>query len=174
MGAAPEPFSIATVALEAGARIGICRMPGRSGDLAGDVAHIAHWGAACVVSMAQGDEMICNGAAGLSGALAGQDVDWLAFPILDFGIPEADGTQWLPLGTELHQRLDRGEALLLHCMGGLGRSGMVAMRLMVERGMAADAALKAIRQVRPGAVETAEQAQWAAAGAARHSGGSKR
>jgi len=45
-----------------------------------------------------------------------------------------------------------------HCYGGKGRSGMVLLRLMVERGLDPDQALQDLRRVRPGAVET--QAQW--------------
>jgi hypothetical protein len=171
--AAPVPFSIATIALVDGARIGICRMPGRSGDLASDVVRIAQWGAACVVSMTETDEMVAKGAAGLSAVLLAHNLDWRHFPIRDFGAPEADDRRWLPLSAELHQYLDRDEGVLLHCMGGLGRSGMVAMRLMVERGIAAQAALEAVRQVRPGAVETDAQAQWAATGIDRQYRGLK-
>ena len=41
------------------------------------------------------------------------------------------------------------------------RSGMIALRLMVERGADPDEALKRLRAVRPGAVETDEQRLWA-------------
>ena len=38
-----ERFRIDELNLEGGARIGICRLPGRSGDLEGDLAMIRHW-----------------------------------------------------------------------------------------------------------------------------------
>ena len=60
--------------------------------------------------------------------------------------------------------LARGEGLLLHCRGGQGRSGMIALRLLVERGEAPDAGLTRLRQARPGAVETAAQLAWASGG----------
>jgi hypothetical protein len=41
---------------------------------------------------------------------------------------------------------------------------MIALRLMVERGEPAEAALARLRAARPGAVETAEQLAWAQAG----------
>ena len=44
--------------------------------------------------------------------------------------------------------------VLIHCMGGCGRSGMAALRLMIEAGEAPGAALERLRAVRPCAVET--------------------
>jgi protein-tyrosine phosphatase len=51
-------------------------------------------------------------------------------------------------------------------MGGCGRSGTAALRLMVEAGENPKAALQRLRAVRPCAVETPEQFQWAAGGGA--------
>ena len=153
------PFSIATLALEKGARIGLCRMPGRTGDLSGDVAVLAQWNPRLVVSMTELVEMqVCA----LEAALAKRGIGWVHFPIRDFGAPETSDKRWSPLATHLHHALNAGEGVLLHCMGGLGRSGMIAMRLMVERGAKPAEALTALRAARPGAVETKAQESWAA------------
>jgi len=45
----------------------------------------------------------------------------------------------------------------VHCRGGLGRSGMIAARMLVELGTPADEAIARVRSARPGAVETSEQ-----------------
>ena len=156
-----EPFAIFTVTLENGAHIGISRLPGRGGDLTGDVAQIAQWGAACVVSMTDDEEMTRKGGAGLSAALAVHGIVWRVFAVRDYGAPHEADMRWPPISGEVHQLLDQGKAVLLHCAGGQGRSGMVAMRLMCERGMSPQQALEAIRAVRPGAVETIEQENWA-------------
>jgi Cyclin-dependent kinase inhibitor 3 (CDKN3) len=158
-----EPFAIATLALPDGGRIGLCRLPGRSGDLSGDVAAIRNWKPAIVVSMTEADEMLASGAADLSALLASSCILWRHFPVADYGIPEtAMLPQWATLSAALHARLDAGEGVLLHCMGGLGRSGMIALRLLVERGEGGDVALARIRTVRPGAVETEAQGEWGA------------
>ena len=49
--------------------------------------------------------------------------------------------------------------MVFHCRGELGRSGMIAARLLVELGWAPDKAIAAIRHVRPGAIETRSQEQ---------------
>jgi ADP-ribosyl-[dinitrogen reductase] hydrolase len=43
---------------------------------------------------------------------------------------------------------------------GLGRAGMAAARLLIELGMNSDAAITAVRQVRPGAIETPGQVRY--------------
>lgn len=159
MNDAIEPFTIATIAAGPG-RIGIARLPGRSGDIAGDIAAIRHWGAQLVLSMTESAEMAAGGACELAQQLAACDIVHRHFPICDFGAPEHKDGRWPALSRDLHARLDTGEAVLLHCMGGKGRSGMVALRLLTERGMDPDAALQLIRRVRQGAVETPEQELW--------------
>ncbi len=154
-----EPFAIADLPCATG-RLGIARLPGRAGDLAGDVAAIAGWGARLVLSMTELDEMAAHGAAGLAALLAARGIGHAMFPIPDFGTPGSDA-EWASLSRDLHRRLAAGERILLHCMGGKGRSGMVAMRLLVEQGVAADEALARVRRARPGAVETDAQAAWA-------------
>jgi protein-tyrosine phosphatase len=154
-----EPFRIATLTLGQ-ARLGISPLPGRSGDLTADIAMIADWGASLVVSMTGQPEMDAHGARGLSARLVGAGIAHRHFPIPDFGTPERTDERWPALSRDLHQRLDAGEAVLLHCLGGKGRSGLVALRLLVERGMEPRAALRLIREARPGAVETAAQEEW--------------
>jgi protein-tyrosine phosphatase len=159
-----EPFGIHEVRLANDARIGISRMPGRSGDLAGDVALIAAWPATIVVSMTEADEMAARGAGDLGEALEATRISWRHFPIRDFGAPEGFETRWPALSPELHAALDAGKRILVHCAGGCGRSGMVAMRLLCERGTAPDDALATVRAARPCAVEKEKQRLWAAAG----------
>lgn len=158
-----EPFRISNLTFDNGARLGLCRLPGRSGDLAGDVEAIRLWSPAIVVSMTETAEMAEKGAVDLIAALGRKSISHAHFPIRDFGAPESVDARWPALAGRLHAILDGGGAVLLHCLGGKGRSGMVAMRLMTERGIAGPDALAAIRRIRPGAVETPAQEAWAAA-----------
>ncbi len=160
-----EPFAIAEVSAPRGGRIGLSPMPGRSGALAEDVAAIVRWRPTFVVSLPQPVELRRHGAHMLPGLLAPHDVSWRAFPIVDYGAPPVGDEGWAALAAELHTALNTGGGIVVHCMGGCGRSGMVALRLMVERGEPADAALARLRAARACAVETAGQRAWAAAGA---------
>jgi len=156
-------FGIATLTPEGGARIGICRLPGRDGRALEDLATIRAWTPGIVVSLTEPAEMARHNMGDMAGLLAREGIAHAAFPIRDFGVPEGLAG-WPGLSARLHGVLEAGGGVLLHCYGGQGRSGMLALRLMVERGQNPDAALAALRAVRPGAVETDAQAAWARAG----------
>jgi atypical dual specificity phosphatase len=47
----------------------------------------------------------------------------------------------------------------VHCTAGLGRTGVVLASLFVEKGMAAGEAIAEVRRLRPGSIETDEQAE---------------
>ena len=161
-----EPFRIATIALAGGGRIGISRIPGRNDSYDGDLQAISDWGAHTVVSMTDRSEMVARGCEDLGLRLAARGIGWFHFPIRDFGGPTGGGlVEWPGLSAQLHEILDDRGAVLVHCHGGHGRAGMVALRLLVERGEAPEAALKRIRAVRPGAVQTDAQYRWAASAA---------
>jgi protein-tyrosine phosphatase len=156
-----EPFAIHVVTVANGGEIGLCRMPGRSGDLAADLGTIAAWSPRLVVSLTETNELAAHGAAGIGAALETSGISHRQFPIIDYGAPEAGDMAWAALAAELHGALDAGGRVLVHCMGGCGRSGMIALRLMVECGETPDAALARLRTERPCAVETDGQMTWA-------------
>jgi hypothetical protein len=162
------PFAISTIPDPRGGRIGLCRLPGRDGMLASDVAAIAAWSPRLVLSLATRAEMGAYGAGGLGDLLASRRIGRLHFPIQDFGVPDAGAAErWPGLAARLHAALDGGDGVLLHCLGGRGRSGMAALRLMVERGAEPETALALLRSLVPGAVETPGQYDWAGAGRRR-------
>ncbi len=142
----------------AGGALGLCPMPGRTGDYAGDLAAVLGWRPSLVLTLAETGELAARGAAGLPADLAAAGVDWLHLPIPDFGTPPAGLRRLWP---ETSARLRASPRLLVHCMGGCGRSGMIALRLMVEAGEAPEPALTRLRAARPCAVETKAQMRWA-------------
>jgi protein-tyrosine phosphatase len=155
-----DRFPVA-VALPDGGRIGLMPMPGRLAPLSEDVAAIAAFGASVVLTLTELREMRPYGADKLPELLGARGIRWLHLPFVDFGAPEASGRgRWETIGPQLHRALDAPGAIVLHCHGGCGRTGMAAMRLMVERGEAPQAALARLRAVRPCSVETAGQMEW--------------
>ena len=85
-------------------------------------------------------------------------MDWVHLPIRGGDAPGKDfERRWTEAGEALHSELSRGALIVLHCRGGLGRTGTVAARLLMERGVAAEEAIRQVREARPGAIETAEQ-----------------
>lgn len=90
---------------------------------------------------------------------------WLHTPIRDVSPPwPAFDARWPEISRSLRARLDAGEKIVVHCRGGVGRAGTIAVRLLAETGVAPDEAIRRVRSVRPGAVETPAQEDWARTG----------
>jgi hypothetical protein len=71
-------------------------------------------------------------------------------PLPDFAVPDAAFERdW--------RGLAEGRGVAFHCRAGLGRSGTMAARLLIELGLRPEEAIARIRAARPGAIETAEQ-----------------
>ena len=158
------PLIISTIELGA-AKLGICALPGSSRSLESDLETIADWQASVVVSLTEQAEMDAVGSGDIGQRTSDIGLTWHHLPIPDFGhLEEKDAGRWSTLAKVLHADLDQGKKVLVHCRGGMGRSGMIVMRLLVERGMLAEDAVSRIRSIRPGAVETDAQYAWAADG----------
>lgn len=157
-----EPFAIAALSAGAGGTIGICRLPGLDGDLQNDIDAVVAWKPDLVVSMVEIGEMDQAGCPDIEKLLGPRQIKWFHLPIRDYGGPEeASEKAWPQLSAAIHRLLDDNGRVLLHCRGGHGRSGMIALRLLVERGEVPGQALKRLRAARSGAVETKAQADWA-------------
>ncbi len=154
-------FPIAELPLGAG-MLGISGIPGRTGFYRHDLNAILKWGAGLVLTMTEARELDYADAAGLGEDLDAAGVLWRHLPIGNMGAPEPEvEALWQDTSDTAHRVLQDGGRVLAHCYGGCGRSGMALLRLMVESGEAPEAALMRLRRVRPCAVQTEAQFNWA-------------
>ncbi|WP_207974695.1 ADP-ribosylglycohydrolase family protein [Parafrankia sp. BMG5.11] len=127
-------------------------------DLQTDVAAIAKWGAAAVVTLLEPHEIAMLSVASLGAEVERQHMAWIHLPIRDVSVPIHEFEQdWQVQGARLRAILRSGFDVVVHCKGGLGRAGMIAARLLVELGTPPDEAIKQVRTARPGAIETGAQ-----------------
>ena len=125
-----------------------------------DLRAVADWGATTLVSLVESSEMQMLGVSNLGDAAEKAGLDWHHLPVTDLKAPdERFERRWTYSGYVLRQKLRVGERVVLHCRGGLGRTGTIAARLAIEFGEVPDAALQYVRATRKGAVETREQ-EW--------------
>jgi ADP-ribosyl-[dinitrogen reductase] hydrolase len=127
-------------------------------DLDMDLRVILDWQARVLVSLIENHEFELLDVAELPGKTLNLGIRWLHLPIADGCIPDSRLEKaWDTAGKELHQVLTDGGRIVLHCRRGLGRSGTIAARLLVEFGMTPCAAFAAVRRACPGAIQSGEQ-----------------
>lgn len=86
-------------------------------------------------------------------------IENIFFPIEDGNVPDSI-EKFHELIKILLQKLKNGEVVIIHCMGGLGRTGTVAGGILIMLGEDFSNAISYVRKARPGTIETAKQEQF--------------
>lgn len=127
-------------------------------DLDKDLEAIRDWGASAVLTLLEDHEFALLGAPDFPAAMKAQPFQWHYLNIRDSDVPDDRfESAWPAVREKLAAVLKSGGSVVVHCRGGLGRTGLVVARFLVEDGMEAEAAIALVRSVRPGALETWEQ-----------------
>jgi len=89
-----------------------------------------------------------------------QGMTFRSFPIPDFQVPDSEKGLARVL-ENLDNELASGTNVVLHCRGGIGRTGLVAACLFVTKGLEAEAAVQRLSAARGIPVpQTNEQRRW--------------
>jgi predicted protein tyrosine phosphatase len=113
---------------------------------------MARTGASTVVCLTGRDELVDHYPAyvrWLDREMAGRTVDARAiwFAVHDFSAPPLDEIR--PLLDDIAWRLRRRDGVIVHCAGGIGRSGTTAVGVLMVLGTEIDVALSTVRANRP-------------------------
>jgi protein-tyrosine phosphatase len=166
---APAPFALRVDTLPRSALVlpgllGLTRAPGRwypgrhlDSDvrLREDLEVIAReHGAKLLVTLLERSEIVQLGNLRREARRAG--LDWLHFPIPDMWVP-SDVAATRRLVERMLDALERGDRVVVHCWGGLGRAGTIAACCLVAHGCEPRRAVATVRSARPGAVQSMAQ-----------------
>lgn len=149
-------------------QIGMTICPGKIGpsvsgeqwerDLSTDLDLILDQGVSMVVTLMELGELSQYYVHSIGDEVRKRGMSWVYFPFADKGVPaDSQKNEWLDASAKIHDALKRNEVVLIHCLGGLGRTGTVASMVLQDLGLSVQSSFTRIRNSRPGTIETPEQ-----------------
>ena len=133
-------------------------------DLTTDVSVIKQWGADIWLNLMEDKDLVSVklDPENFSRTIKTAGIEYLHYPIVDGSVPdERESLLWdnerIPA---LLSRINNGCKILIHCRGGLGRTGLIAARLLIAAGIKPVEAIAIVRDVRTGTIENDLQEKW--------------
>ena len=149
----------------AGGRLGLCRLPGwQPAELGRDIAHLQRLATRLLFTLNRADELygfpgLMGGDEGFFPAMARASFQHRHHEIANGGVP-ASLAEFSQVVDEACAALQDGQTIVIHCLAGLGRTGLMAACCLVRLGLKAERAIETVRGCRPGAIETPSQARY--------------
>jgi protein-tyrosine phosphatase len=127
-------------------------------DLEADLKRLREeWETDILVSLIEEHEFESLGITDLIARAEAHGIRVILHPIRDTSVPTSI-EKFAELIDELDEQLSSGKIAVIHCKGGLGRTGLAAACCLISAaGMTTDNAIAAVRSVRPGAIENSSQ-----------------
>ena len=126
--------------------------------LKSDLKFISESNISTVITLVEKSELESYGLADFFDELGENKLHYFHFPIQDYGVPTK--SQMDSIFKEIVSILGRNENILIHCKGGLGRSGTV-MASFMKNYINKSNSIEQVRQIRgEQAIETRQQEQF--------------
>ena len=126
-----------------------------------DLKVIKDWGASTVISLLEWHELEELSVKELPEVVKRYGLSWLIFQITDMQVPGDDfEIFWERKKHEIYNILKNAAKIVLHCKGGLGRTGTLAARILIEHGVNPAEAIRLVRNERIGAIENMAQEEY--------------
>ncbi len=91
----------------------------------------------------------------LADTIAGLGIHWVHLPVVDGQIP-TDEAAWFAAIHTVRARLADAETVVIHCKGGLGRTGTFAASILVSYGIDPATAIASVRAARAETIESGQ------------------
>lgn len=148
----------------AGGAIGIARPPGVFGGryhperLQDDLDRLAEWGADTILCVMDPAEIEALDRERMQFEIRCRNIGYLNLPIPRGTMPDpAFDAEWESLRSRAVMAVGKGQRLLVQSEDGYERSFVVAARVLIDSGFDVEAAIRALRDLRPGALGAPEQ-----------------
>jgi ADP-ribosyl-[dinitrogen reductase] hydrolase len=135
-------------------------------DLNADILKIVEWGANIWINLMEDWDIkeVDLNPSFFKEKIESFDIQYIHFPIVDGGIPNfADEELWCKeISPFLLTQLNLGKKIFVHCRGGLGRTGIIASRILFDAQVSSDAKeiMIMVRATRSNAIENITQENW--------------
>ena len=140
--------------------LAIMAHPASTGSVASTISEIAALGFHQVVSLLEPAEADVLGLAQEAELVTAQSMKFISYAIPDMGLP-ARSDDFARLAQSLFTQIDAGTNTLIHCRGGIGRSGLLAAAVLLRGGKDVQTAFAQVSLMRGRQVpETAQQGDW--------------
>ncbi len=162
-----DPLKIRWVNTGKNGKIGLTFCPGKkSPSIYGDVwdrdleadLKVINDSASLLLTLIEDHEFVLLKVSELGARAQEMGLEWLHLPVQDVSTPDRVFMEnWPRHSLHIRKLIEKTENVVIHCRGGLGRTGLVAVMLLVDIGITPEKALDLVRTARPHAVETPEQ-----------------
>ncbi len=169
-----DPLAVGWLPLKTPGRLGLTIAPGKKGashsrarpwsrDLDVDLQRLRDvHGCSMLISLVEDVELRAYGITELNAGCARARIELRRFPIRDVDVPKVRGDA-AALVADIRAALHGGRTAVVHCIGGLGRSGTIGGCVLVAEGVPLDEAYASLRAARgPSCPESEAQRRYIA------------
>lgn len=129
----------------------------KEADLDATLTQLSQSGVRVIISATTQHELARKSLSHLGSAIREHNMQWLHLPIEDDSIPDdVFEEKWNQVSFDILSELQQGK-VALHCMGGSGRTGLLAARILLALGWSPDEIFAQVKSLRPNAFSKAEQ-----------------
>ncbi|MNE05244.1 Dual specificity phosphatase, catalytic domain [compost metagenome] len=118
-------------------------------------------GAEALITLMPASELEQNQAVELPALCAARNLEWFHLPVADEQVPLDDfATAWGQARERIQALLGEGRSIAIHCKGGSGRTGLIAARILIDRGLSRAEAVAMVQALRPKAIQHPAHVAW--------------
>lgn len=133
----------------------------KEADLQSSLEQLKAQNVVAIVTAINSEEMANKNVAALGTISEELGISWFHMPIEDDCAPSDEfESKWPSVSPQLLALMADGGKIALHCMGGSGRTGLLAARLLLDKGWALPEVISQVQALRPGAFQKPIQIEY--------------